>query len=146
MEKYELTKIKSLRPDVISFTSVIKAYVGHPKGGQKALEMLKEMEQQCREGNVRAKADSKTIAIAIDACVKSGLIDDASRLLDEVEDQHKSAVMFNTLITAFKGRGSEAEALLRKMTHLSNKGYRKCAPDSTTYALCISAVSASCEK
>lgn len=140
MDKYNQTKNKSLRPDVISFTSVIKAYVGRPDGGHKALEMLKEMEGQCREGNFQAKPDAKTMAISIDACVKSGLVDDASRLLEEVEDKYKSTVMFNTLISALKGRGSEAEALLRNMIQLSDNGFRKCSPDSTTYALCISAV------
>ena len=140
---YQSTKNKSIRPDVISFTSVIKAYVDHPDGGNKALEMLDEMNKQVQQGNVKAQPDAKTIAIAMDACAKSGLIDDASRLLDNVKDGDKNRVMFNTLISACKlqGRGDRAEELLRKMIDLSNKGFKKCSPDATTYSLCVFAVS-----
>ena len=143
---YQSTKNKSIRPDVISFTSVIKAYVDHPNGGSKALEMLDEMNKQVQEGNVRAQPDAKTIAIAMDACAKSGLLDDASRLLDDVKDGDKNRVMFNTLISACKlqGRGDKAEELLRKMIDLSNKGLKKCSPDATTYSLCVFAVSILC--
>jgi pentatricopeptide repeat protein len=141
IQHYELTGNKLLRPDVISFTSVMKAYVGHPNGGKKVVKMLEEMNKQCKEGNLQAKADAKTISVAIDACVKSGLVEDASRLLNEVEDKYKNIVMVNTLLSAYKGHGSQGEALLRKMIDLSNQGYSNCSPDSTTYALCISAVS-----
>jgi len=136
---YQSTKNKSIRPDVISFTSVIKAFVDHPDGGNKALEMLNEMNKQVQQGNVKAQPDAKTIAIAMDACAKSGLIDDASRLLDDVKDGDKNRVMFNTLISACKlqGRGDRAEELLRKMIDLSNKGFKKCSPDATTYSLCV---------
>ena len=68
---YQSTKNKSIRPDVISFTSVIKAYVDHPDGGNKGLEMLNEMNKQVQQGNVKAQPDAKTIAIAMEACAKS---------------------------------------------------------------------------
>jgi pentatricopeptide repeat protein len=121
----------------------MKSYVNRPKGGEKALELLREMDRQYRDGNIRAKADAQAISIAIDACVKSGLLDEASSLLDYVEDSTKNRVMFNTLISAYKleGRGEKAEDLLRRMDHLSKVGYRSCSPDSTSYAMCIYAVS-----
>lgn len=147
IRNYQLTNNQSLRPDVISFSSAMKAWVGHRIGGRKALEMLEEMKKQCREGNTKATPDSMTIAIAIDACAKSGLLDDAAYLLDRVEDKKKTRVMFNTLLSAYKhqeDRGNEAEALLRKMIDLSNKGFNSCSPDATTYSLCISAVSNKC--
>lgn len=143
MKNYELTNNESLRPDVISFTSVMKAYVSHPDGGHKALKLLNEMNMHVNAGNIKAKPDSKTIAIAMDACVKNGLLSDALRIMDDLDDKSKTRVMFNTLLSAYKfqGRGAEAEELLRKMIDLSKRGFRDCAPDSTTYALCIYAVS-----
>lgn len=143
IEKYRLTKNNSLRPDVISFTSTIKAWVGHIDGGSKALEILNEMYKQHENGNIRAIPDTKALSIAMDACVRSNLLEDASRILDSVDDKQKSRVMFNTLISAYKfsGQCEEAETLLRKMKILSNNGFSNCSPDSTTYAMCISAVS-----
>jgi pentatricopeptide repeat protein len=143
IENYRLTNNNSLRPDVISFTAVIKSYVGRPDGGRKALELLQEMEIEVRDGNVRAKPDAQAISIAMDACIKSGLLDDASRLLDDMDDSKKNRVMFNTLISAYKqeGNGDKAEAILRKMIDLSKAEYKNCSPDSTTYAMCIYAVS-----
>lgn len=131
--------------DVISYTALMKSYVNRPKGGEKALELLREMDRQYRDGNIRAKADAQAISIAIDACVKSGLLDEAWCLLDDVEDSTKNRVMFNTLISAYKleGRGEKAEDLLRRMDHLSKVGYKSCSPDSTSYAMCIYAVSMS---
>ncbi|KAL3798151.1 hypothetical protein HJC23_005712 [Cyclotella cryptica] len=145
LRNYELTNNKSLRPDVISYTALMKSYVNRPNGGDKALELLREMDKQYRDGNTRAKADAQAISIAIDACVKSGLLDEALSLLDDVEDSKKNRVMFNTLISAYKleGRGEKAEVLLRRMDNLSKAGYRSCSPDSTSYAMCIYAWGAS---
>lgn len=143
VKNYELTKNESLRPDVISFTSLMKAFVTHRDGGNKALKLLEEMNMHVKAGNIKAKPDSTTIAIAMDACVKNGLLNDASRIMNDVDDKSKTRVMFNTLLSTYKfqGRGAEAEEMLRNMIDLSERGFRMCAPDSTTYACCIYAVS-----
>lgn len=144
-DNYLMTGDEHMRPDVISYTGVIKAYVSSPVGGEKALELLAEMNDEYMNGNLGAKPDTKAIAVVIDACIKSGLITEAERLFSGMDDSEKSPVMFNTILTGYKdeGRCQEAENLLRKMITLSDKGYIKCSPNSLTYYLCIGALSKS---
>ena len=113
------------------------------------MKLLDEMNAQYREGNVKAQPDSMTLAVAMDACAKSGLTGEAERILWEVDDSKKTNVMFNTILAGYKteGRGNEAEALLRKMVALSDEaGWKRCSPDGISYALCIEAVSTVCVK
>jgi len=139
---YQLTNNSSLRPDVISYTGVMKAYVNHPDGGKKALEILDEMNDQYRDGNARARPDMKCISVAMDACAKSGLTSEAERLLNDIDDSKKNCLMFNTIISGYtsEGRGSEADAVLRRMISLSeNEGWERCSPDLISYTLCLRA-------
>lgn len=145
MDIYLITHNDDLRPDVISYTGVIKAFVGSPNGGEKALELFDEMKNEYINGNKRAKPDEKTIAVVIDACVKSGLSSDAERIFSGIDDSKKNAIMFNTILTGYKheGRYNEAESMLRKMIALSNEGHNDCSPNALTYSLCIGALSKS---
>jgi pentatricopeptide repeat protein len=139
----QLTNNKSLLPDAITYTAVMKTYVNQPRGGEKALAVLSEMNDQCINGNHKAKPDVRALAVAMDACAKSGLTSEAERILNDVPDLKKSEVLFNTVISGYKseGRGLEAEAVLRRMISLDNAGLHRCAPDSISYSLCIMAVS-----
>lgn len=121
----------------------MKTYVNQPRGGEKALAILREMNDQCINGNHKAKPDVRALAVAMDACAKSGLTSEAERILNDVPDLKKSEVLFNTVISGYKseGRGLEAEAVLRRMISLDNAGLHRCAPDSISYSLCIMAVS-----
>ena len=121
----------------------MKAYVKQPDGGKKSLEILEEMNDQCRNGNIDAKPDSRAIAVAIDACTRSGLTLEAARLVNQIHDSGKTQIMFNTIMTGYKdeGRGHETEAVLRRMIELSDAGYTNCSPDFVSYGLCIDAVS-----
>ena len=47
----QLTNNKFLLPDAITYTAVMKTYVNQPRGGEKALAILKEMTDQCMNGN-----------------------------------------------------------------------------------------------
>jgi pentatricopeptide repeat protein len=143
VNNYRVTNNRFLVPDVITYTGVMKAYVNRPDGGKKALEILEEMNDQYRDGNRRARPDIQALAVAMDACAKSGLTSEAERILDGIDDSKKSEVLFNTLISGYKreGRGHEAEALLRRMISLKESGWDRCSPDMITYALCIEAVS-----
>jgi pentatricopeptide repeat protein len=125
----------------------MKAYVNRPDGGKKALEILEEMNNQYRDGNIKARPDIQALAVAMDACAKSGLTSEAERILDGIDDSKKSEVLFNTIISGYKreGRGHEAETVLRRMISLEKSGWNRCAPDMITYALCIEAVSVFCE-
>jgi len=138
---YQLTNNRLLRPDVISYTAVMKAYVNHPDGGEKALEILDEMNNQFREGNPRARPDTKSISVAMDACAKSGLTSEAERLLNEIDDSKKNCLLFNTVMSGYKseGRGNAAEAALRRMISLSENGWEHCSPDAISYTLCMEA-------
>jgi pentatricopeptide repeat protein len=137
------TNNQFLLPDAITYTAVMKAYVNHPHGGAKALAILKEMKDQYRNGNAKAKPDVRALAVAMDACAKSGLTIEAERILSDVPDIQKSEVLFNTVISGYKseGRGLEAEAVLRRMISLDKTGLHRCAPDIISYSLCIMAVS-----
>jgi len=139
----QLTNNRFLLPDAITYTAVMKAYVNHPHGGEKALAILKEMNDQCKRGNQKAKPDVRALAVAMDACAKSGLTSEAERILSDVSDMKKSEVLFNTVISGYKneGRGLEAEAVLRRMISLDKAGLHRCAPDLISYSLCITAVS-----
>lgn len=121
----------------------MKAYVNHPHGGDKALAVLKEMYDQYRSGNAKAKPDIRALAVAMDACAKSGLTSEAEKILSDVPDSQKSEVLFNTVISGYKseGRGLEAEAVLRRMISLDKSGLHRCAPDIISFSLCIMAVS-----
>lgn len=143
VNNYRLTNNRFLVPDVITYTGVMKAYVNRPDGGKKALEFLEEMNDQYRDGNIKARPDVQALAVAMDACAKSGLTSEAERILDGIDDSKKSEVLFNTLISGYKreGRGHEAEAVLRRMISLEKSGWDRCSPDKITYALCIEAVS-----
>lgn len=138
---YQQTNNRFLRPDVISYTGVMKAYVHHPKGGDKALQILEEMNDQYRNGNVKAGPDRKSLSVAMDACVKCGLTRDAERILNGIEDSEKGRVLFNIIMSGYKseGRGEEAEAALRRMISLEKAGRHRCSPDMISYALCIEA-------
>eukprot|EP00571_Detonula_confervacea_P012954 CAMPEP_0172306034 /NCGR_PEP_ID=MMETSP1058-20130122/7195_1 /TAXON_ID=83371 /ORGANISM="Detonula confervacea, Strain CCMP 353" /LENGTH=1003 /DNA_ID=CAMNT_0013017805 /DNA_START=37 /DNA_END=3045 /DNA_ORIENTATION=- len=142
VSNYELTNNRFLLPDVITYTAVMKACVKHPAGGEKALKILKEMNNQYRDGNVKARPDIQALAVAMDACAKSGLTAEAEHILNDVDDSQKSRVLFNTIMSGYKseGRGNKAEAVLRRMTHLSeNSGRGRCSPDMISYALCVEA-------
>ena len=143
VNNYRVTNNMFLVPDVITYTGVMKAYVNRPDGGKKALEILEEMNDQYRDGNIKARPDVQALAVAMDACAKSGLTSEAERILDGIDDSKKSEVLFNTLISGYKreGRGHEAEAVLRRMISLEKSGWDRCSPDMITYALCIEAVS-----
>lgn len=140
---HRVTNNRFLAPDVITYTGVMKAYVNHPKGGLKALGILEEMNNQCIDGNRKARPDIQALAVAMDACAKSGLTSAAEGILEGIEDSKKSEVLFNTIISGYKreGRGHEAEAVLRRMISLEKSGWNRCRPDMITYALCIEAVS-----
>ncbi|KAL3763328.1 hypothetical protein ACHAW5_007720 [Stephanodiscus triporus] len=138
---YRVTNNRFLAPDVITYTGVMKAYVNHPEGGLKALAILEEMNNQCIDGNRKARPDVQALAVAMDACAKSGLTSAAEGILEGIEDSKKSEVLFNTIISGYKreGRGHEAEAVLRRMISLEKSGWSRCRPDMITYALCIEA-------
>ncbi|KAL7454226.1 hypothetical protein ACHAWC_005850, partial [Mediolabrus comicus] len=144
-DNYLITNNEWLRPDVISYTGVMKAYVNNPMGGEKALELLDEMRNECANGNRRAKPDTKAFAVAMHACIKSGRSADAERIFSGIDDAEKTTVMFNTVLTGYKneGRGDEAENLLRKMIALNEEGINNCFPNTLTYSLCIDALSKS---
>jgi len=143
VKNYQLTSNRFLMPDVITYTGVIKAYVNRPDGGKKALEILDEMNGQYKDGNNKARPDIQALAVAMDACAKSGLTSEADSILDGIDDSMKSEVLFNTIISGYKkeGRGNEAEFILRKMIRLEKDGYDRCRPDMITYAQVIEAVS-----
>lgn len=142
MNNYVITGNEHMRPDAISYTGVIKAYVNSPVGGEKALELLDEMKNEYMNGNRGAKPDAKAIGVAIDACIKSGLSIEAERIFSDVDNSEKSIVMFNTILTGYKneGRCYEAEHMLRKMITLSDEGHANCSPNVLTYCLCIVAL------
>ena len=144
-DNYLITNNEWLRPDVISYTGVMKAYVNNPMGGEKALELLDEMRNECANGNRKAKPDTKAFAVAMHACIKSGMSADAERIFSSIADAEKTTVMFNTVLTGYKneGRGDEAENLLRKMIALNEEGRNNCFPNTLTYSLCIDALSKS---
>jgi len=146
LNNYHQTKNRFLRPDVITYTNVMKAFVNHPNGGEKAVKILEEMNDQYRDGNIRAKPDIKALSVAMDACSKNGMTIEAERILNDIDDERKNNIMFNTIISGYKseGLGDEAEALLRRMISLENSGFRRCSPDRISYALCIEAVSSLC--
>ena len=143
VNNYERTNNKFLRPDVISYSAAMKACVSHPNGGEKALKILEEMNNQYRDGNIKARPDTQALAVAIDACAKSGLTTEAERILNDVDDSKKHNVLFNTIMSGYKseGRGKEAEAVLRRMIRLEDAGNNRCSPDMISYSLCIEAVS-----
>jgi len=141
IKNYKQTKNPSLRPDVISYTGVMKAYVTHPDGGKEALQILDEMKEQFKSGNVNAKPDFKAYAVAIDACVRNGLSIEAERLLDELDDSAKNQTIFNTVMNGYRieGRGQEAETVLKRMIELADRGYRRCSPNSVSFGVCMEA-------
>ncbi|KAL7470325.1 hypothetical protein ACHAXS_010558 [Conticribra weissflogii] len=141
VENYNKTKNPSLRPDVISYTGVMKAYVNHPNGGEEALKILHEMKEQFNSGNANAKPDFKAYAVAIDACVRSGLLREAESLLDELDDSAKNQTVFNTVMNGYRmeGRGQEAESVLKRMIELEDRGYRRCSPNSVSFGVCMEA-------
>lgn len=143
VKNYELTQNRFLRPDVISYTAVMKACVNHPNGGEKAVQILEEMKAQYKDGNVRAKPDVKALSVAMDACAKNGLTEEAELMLNDIDDSQKSNIQFNTIMSGYKseGRGDKAEALLRRMISLERSGFHRCSPDRISYTLCIEAVS-----
>ena len=144
LNNYQLTNNMFLRPDVISYTGVMKSYVNRPDGGEKALQILEEMNAQFGDGNVKARPDAKALAVVIDACAKSGLMKDAEYILNGIDDSEKTFVLFNTIMSGYKskGLGREAEAILRRMIDLSEiAGWKRCSPDVVSYSLCIEAVS-----
>ena len=71
---------------------------------------------------------------------------EAERILNDIDDERKNNIMFNTIISGYKseGLGDKAEALLRRMISLENSGFRRCSPDRISYASCIEAVSSVC--
>jgi len=125
-----------------------RMYESSPLGGEKALELLDEMNYEYMNGNRGAKPDTKAIAVVIDVCIKSGLSTEAERIFSGTDDSEKSTVLFNTILTGYKdeGRHLEAENLLRKMKTLSDEGYTQCSPNLLTYYLCIGALSKSKEE
>lgn len=141
LNNYELTKNRFLRPDVITYTAVMKSYVNKPNGGEKAIAILEEMNNEYKNGNARAIPDVKALSVAMDACAKSGLTEEAERILNDVDDSQKNAILFNTIMSGYKseGRGEEAEAILRRMINLEQSGFRRCSPDMISYTLCIEA-------
>ena len=143
VNNYHDTGNEHLRPDVISYTGVMKAYVNSPIGGEKALELLDEMNREYMNGNEGAKPDSKAIAVVIDACIKSGLPTEAERIFSGIDDSEKNIVMFNTILSGYKneGRCRQAESVLRKMIVLSQEGFDNCSPNALSYYLCIAAFS-----
>lgn len=120
----------------------MKAYVTHPDGGKEALQILDEMKEQFKNGNVNAKPDFKAYAVAIDACVRNGLSIEAERLLDELDDSAKNQTIFNTVMNGYRieGRGQEAETVLKRMIELADSGYRRCSPNSVSFGVCMEAV------
>jgi len=143
MYNFRITGNEHMRPDVISYTGVMKAYINSPAGGEKALELLDEMNDEYMNGNRGAKPDTKAISVVIDACIKNGLSTEAERLFSDIDDSEKSIVMFNTILTGYKneGRCHEAESVLRRMITLSDEGYANCSPNTLSYYLCIVALS-----
>ncbi len=120
----------------------MKAYVNHPNGGEEALKILHEMKEQFNSGNANAKPDFKAYAVAIDACVRSGLLREAESLLDELDDSAKNQTVFNTVMNGYRmeGRGQEAESVLKRMIELEDRGYRRCSPNSVSFGVCMEAV------
>ena len=148
MDNFRNTSNEHMRPDVISYTGVIKAYINSPIGGEKALELLDEMNKEWMNGNKAAEPDKKAKSVVIDACIKSGLSNEAYRIFSGIDDSEKSIVMFNTILTGYKneGRCYEAESVLRKMISLTDEGYPNCSPNALSYYLCIAALSKGREK
>jgi len=143
-----------LKPDKVFYTSVINAWAnsGDPDAGSKSEKLLAEMHTLYDQGNESMKPNIKSYNTVLLTHTRSGKdgINKAYELLQSLEcaedkDINPNTVTYNMLIDAITPFNDEdganlAQKMLYKMERRKREG-NNCAPDLTTYSLCIKAFS-----
>jgi len=161
IERMESNKETALRPDVVTYTSLIKCWMesGALRAASRAEEIIEKLHKRHEDGYFECKPDTMAYNVALNAIAKCKGDDSAQRaeaLLERMQDRFMAgdldvaptAPSFVTVMSAWarsnhpKG-GTRAEALLHKMHELHKSGVENVAPNTFAYSTCILAWSKS---
>jgi len=150
---------KSVKPDVVSYSSVVSAYAKASMWGEegcalKALEILKMMEELYEGGEEGVKPNKRTYTAVINAFARTGQPENAEMILSNMKRRYElsgdvslkpDTICFTSTIDAYAKKGGEeaaerAENLLHEMENLYNMGDKDVKPNTRTYSAVITAM------
>ena len=162
IDRMENNKETALRPDVVTYTSVIKCWMecGSLRAARRAVEIIEKLHKRYEDGYLECKPDTLAYNVALNAIAKSkaeeGGAEHAEALLQRMQDRFvagdrdvaPSAPSFVTVMNAWArssdpNKGKQAQKLLNKMHELHSSGLDNVAPNTVAYSTCILAWSKS---
>jgi pentatricopeptide repeat protein len=160
--RMEDNKDIALRPDVVTYTSLIKCWMesGSLRAASRAVEIIEKLHRRYEDGYLECKPDTLVYNVALNAIAKSkaeeGGAEHAEALLQRMQgrfmagdkDVAPTAPSFVTVMNAWarsnnRNGGKYAEKLLHKMHELHRSGLDNVAPNAVAYSTCIFAWSKS---
>jgi len=151
----ESNKESSMRPDVVTYTSLLKCWIesGQNRAASRAEDIVNLMHQRYNDGHEECKPDTLLYNVAMNALAKSKEPYTAERseaLLNRMLDAYNAGdtdltpttQSFSTAILAWartndlKG-AQKAEELLQTMHQLDKSGVKSVAPNKICYTTCI---------
>ncbi|EJK52709.1 hypothetical protein THAOC_27989 [Thalassiosira oceanica] len=155
-QMYKSGENDNVRPDVVSFTSVINAYATassrRKKCASQALETLDKMQRICDDGDRRVKPNKRTYTAVINALSRAGKPERADEILRKMLQSNNNKLQpdtmcYTSVIDGYARKGGEesafrAEELLREMedTYNSQGGSYLTKPNFRTYRAVITAL------
>jgi pentatricopeptide repeat protein len=155
IELMESNKDESLRPDVVTYTSLIKCWSesGKLRAPDRAEEIINTLHERYDMGYNECKPDTMVYNVAMNAIAKSGVNNAPERaeaLLNRMLDRYyagdtdltPTTQSFSTTILAWARmndrRGAiKAEELLQTMHDLEDAGVGNVSPNTICYSTCI---------
>lgn len=157
-ELYSKTGNKTLLPDKVSYTSLIKSLMADRTPGvtEKCKSILKRMDKEFLEGNLRMKPDLFTYGTILNAISYEGHPEECEELIDKMEmlaaegdkELYPNIHCYNTVMNAYGKRRrhdspSQTERILRRIDESRINGNTKLEANNVSYTICIDALARS---
>ena len=155
IERMEKNEEPSLRPDTVTYTSLIKCWLesGRQRSADRAEEIINTLHTRYNDGYGECKPDTLVYNVAMNALAKSDDPNAARRaeaLLNRMLDCYyagdtdltPTTQSFSTVMLAwartngFRG-AKKAQQLLQTMHDMEESGVRNAAPNTICYTTCI---------
>lgn len=155
---YTETGNKMLKPDKISYTSLIKAIMMDKEPGfvTKCKSILNEMWEEYAKGNERLKPDVFAYGTVLNAMSDGALPEESEALLDEMEklamtgekEFYPSIICYNTVMNAYAKRrrhdaAKQTERIFNRINEARRKGNSDLEPNDVSYSIYIMALAKS---
>eukprot|EP00804_Cyclotella_cryptica_P012196 CCRYP_009871-RA/>CCRYP_009871-RA protein AED:0.05 eAED:0.05 QI:118/1/1/1/1/1/6/214/1064 len=160
MIKRSLEGDESVKPDVISFNTVLNAWSKSKKPtiGAKSAEILHTMQKLSERGDFNVKPDNVSLTTVINSLIKSskrtrGAPIQAEAIIQKMDENEDYAfkpdtITYTSLIKCWSESGrpkaaSRAEEIIELLHRRYDEGHDECKPDSMAYNVALNAIAKS---